>query len=381
MIAAVLESFPETTQTFHHHRLAELHRRGLLDSIWYVRPASGTLPSGCEDLLDVAEQIPTPTVADFARFATSSTLRDCLLYPTQDNGERGRLGALKYAAYGAALAGQLSARPQVSRVHAMFAAASATTAVTAASLTKLALSIEFHSPQSLRVNPRWLAAKLERADDIVAISEYSAAEVRRLAPDSDIHIVRCGIPALETTGQPNGDDSIDLLAVGSLIPKKGHETTIAAAAELDRHLTIVGAGPLRHDLEGLARRLGAKVDFRGSMSSDDVRKLMGYAAVGVLGCTRTAAGDEDGIPVALMEFLQAGLPTVSTRIAGIPELLAEERIGLIVEPDDPSALAAAITRAESLVDGRDSRLPPEFQLTQSCDSLADALGFSFEAST
>jgi glycosyltransferase involved in cell wall biosynthesis len=58
----------------------------------------------------------------------------------------------------------------------------------------------------------------------------------------------------------------------------------------------------------------------------------------------TAAGNRDGIPVSLMEAMAAGTPVVSTRVSGIPELVEDEREGLLVPARDPTALGSALAR-------------------------------------
>jgi glycosyltransferase involved in cell wall biosynthesis len=55
-------------------------------------------------------------------------------------------------------------------------------------------------------------------------------------------------------------------------------------------------------------------------------------------------GQMDGVPVALMEALACGVPTVSTRLSGIPELVRDGETGLLAEPGDPASLADAIER-------------------------------------
>jgi len=64
----------------------------------------------------------------------------------------------------------------------------------------------------------------------------------------------------------------------------------------------------------------------------------------VLPSVRTPQGDMDGIPVSLIEAMGIGVPVVSARLSGIPELVEHERSGLLIPPGDGRALAEAITR-------------------------------------
>src|SRR5205085_5288297 len=68
------------------------------------------------------------------------------------------------------------------------------------------------------------------------------------------------------------------------------------------------------------------------------------AAVFVLPCRVDAAGDQDGLPVSVVEAMAAGLPVISTPIAGVPEVVEDGANGLLVPPEDAQALAKALHR-------------------------------------
>jgi glycosyltransferase involved in cell wall biosynthesis len=108
-------------------------------------------------------------------------------------------------------------------------------------------------------------------------------------------------------------------------------------------LTLVGDGPLRASLEAQSRRLGLEgnVRFAGAKTHEEIPGQLAEADLFVLACV-IAGLDQDGIPVALMEAMGAGVPVVSTRVSGIPELVEDGVSGLVVEPGDRSGLAAAI---------------------------------------
>jgi glycosyltransferase involved in cell wall biosynthesis len=87
---------------------------------------------------------------------------------------------------------------------------------------------------------------------------------------------------------------------------------------------------------------------------------MGRATAFILPCKRAENGDIDGIPVALMEAMATETPPISTTVSGIPELISDEKSGLLVEPSDVSELATAIEtvlRDECLAEtiGRNAR--------------------------
>ena len=69
------------------------------------------------------------------------------------------------------------------------------------------------------------------------------------------------------------------------------------------------------------------------------------ADIFALACRITADGDRDGLPNVLVEASSQGLVCISTNISGVPELLDDGDNGLVVPPEDPAALAAALERA------------------------------------
>jgi glycosyltransferase involved in cell wall biosynthesis len=110
-------------------------------------------------------------------------------------------------------------------------------------------------------------------------------------------------------------------------------------------LTLVGDGPERDAIAARARALGIadRVEFAGPLGAEGVRRELARADVFVLASITDNTGRTEGIPVALMEAMAAGVPVVATRVSGVPELV--EGAGLLVEPGDAAALANAIATA------------------------------------
>jgi len=143
----------------------------------------------------------------------------------------------------------------------------------------------------------------------------------------------------------------ELLFVGRLVEKKGLSHLLDAMPQVLRshphtRLTIAGFGPLRDELENQARRLGVdgQVSFPGALPQAELPSLYRRAAMVVAPFVRAASGDQEGLPVVLMEAIGCGCPIVASDIPGVRDLAGEDSEDMLVPPGDVPALAAAITR-------------------------------------
>jgi colanic acid/amylovoran biosynthesis glycosyltransferase len=152
---------------------------------------------------------------------------------------------------------------------------------------------------------------------------------------------------------PSPDQPVRLVSVARLVEKKGIEFGIRAVAAYARtpgaralDYRIVGDGPLKPALSGLARALGVSdvVTFTGRKTREGVVEELTRAHVLMAPSVVSADGDEEGIPVVLMEALATGMPVIGTEHSGIPELIDNGVSGILVGERDPAALAGAIAR-------------------------------------
>lgn len=165
---------------------------------------------------------------------------------------------------------------------------------------------------------------------------YQGADRERFTPrDPAAARARLGIPT----------DGRVLVFVGSLLPVKGVDVMLDACARAkadgtDFRLYLVGDGPARADLEARAARLslGATVRFVGSVRQHLLPDWYRAADLTVM------ASRSEGIPNVLREAMACGVPFVATRVGGIHEI-ADPAMDRLVPPEDPAALAAAITEA------------------------------------
>lgn len=137
------------------------------------------------------------------------------------------------------------------------------------------------------------------------------------------------------------DDGIDrrgILAVGRLTEQKNYPLLIRASAILGCHVTIVGDGELRVDLQNLARDLSAPVTFVGNVPNEDLPVLYREHAIFAL------TSHHEGCPKALLEAMSCGCAVVATKVAGVSELVTHEKQGLLCAADDVNSLVQALQR-------------------------------------
>jgi rhamnosyl/mannosyltransferase len=133
-----------------------------------------------------------------------------------------------------------------------------------------------------------------------------------------------------------------VLFVGRLVPYKGVEILIAAAAALPVRLVIVGDGPMADAWKAAAAgRHTAEIEFTGSLPDEDVKAWMHAADVLVLPSVTAA----EAFGVVQLEAMASGVPVISTRVAsGVPWVNRDGETGLVVEPGDVAGLRAALER-------------------------------------
>jgi len=141
-------------------------------------------------------------------------------------------------------------------------------------------------------------------------------------------------------------ESIKILTVGRLVEKKGHEYAIRAIAKIIKkniniEYIIAGEGPLRHKLEDLVSELDIKsyINFLGAVEQNEVLELYQQAHIFILPSITARSGDQEGIPVVLMEASATGLPIISTYHTGIPEIVIDGKSGFLVPEKDVDILA------------------------------------------
>ncbi|WP_018015418.1 glycosyltransferase family 4 protein [Teredinibacter turnerae] len=263
---------------------------------------------------------------------------------------RTAIGQVMRFFYGAYLA-KLLCKQKVQHLHIHFAHVPTDIGMYACKLAGIPYSVTSHANDLFERG--WLIKqKVERSAFFGSISAYNIKHIESLgAPSDRLVITRCGVddrifPPIDKTHHIAANT---IGGIGRLVEKKGFDTLIKAVAVLKQRdypvtLKLAGGGPLEQELKQLAiaRDLEEEVKFLGPLAHSEVPAYLSELDAFVLPCKTDSNGDMDGIPVVLMEAMLSGLPVITTRLSGIPELVVDGYSGLLIEPEDEMALANAI---------------------------------------
>jgi glycosyltransferase involved in cell wall biosynthesis len=235
-------------------------------------------------------------------------------------------------------------------VHGSFAGYPAWTAWAVSELAGVPFSFTGHAYDVQRPRP-WVGRLLGECAFARAISLETAFRLRALSPHpGQRDRVRVGYLGVElerfaARGERAPAAPPEIVCVARLVPKKGIDVLLEAAAGLARagrrfRVRVLGDGPLRQPLAARAEALGLGevVVFEGEASRSCIAEALAAATLFALPCVVAEGPDHDGIPVALLEAMAAGLPVVSTPLGGIPEAVTSGRNGLLVREGDPWSL-------------------------------------------
>jgi colanic acid/amylovoran biosynthesis glycosyltransferase len=241
-------------------------------------------------------------------------------------------------------------REEPALLHAHFASGGLTAIPLAKSL-HVPLLVTLHGSD---VTVKWASdASMRRlgreASLFLCVSEFIRSRAIAVGlPEEKLRVHYIGVDLQQFQSTSNDATRDGVLFVGRLVEKKGCAYVLRAMAAVqqthpDCLLTIIGDGPLRSDLENLAKQLGITCRFLGSQPSAVVRDHLQRTRIFCAPSITAANGDSEGVPIAFAEAQAMGVPIVSTLHAGIPELVINGKTGLLVEERDHDALAAAIT--------------------------------------
>jgi glycosyltransferase involved in cell wall biosynthesis len=273
----------------------------------------------------------------------------------QHEGRYGPMAKAEQRARNALYFAQFFARSTVDHVHVHFANRAAHTAVFLKEISGIPFSVTAHGQDFMKDlgSDDLLREICAAAEFVAAETDYSRDLLRQRCPNSaaKIHRVYNGID-LERFPAPrscNGNRIAQIVSVGRLVAFKGFEDLVDACAELARRgidfvCDIIGDGPLRETLQARIELLdlSSRVNLLGSLSQGAVLEKLQAADLFALASTTDAHGATDVFPTVILEAMASARPVVSTRLAGIPELVVDGQTGMLAPPGDSTALAHAL---------------------------------------
>lgn len=360
-VGYVLKMFPRLSETFIMNELLELERQGVELSVFsLMHPNDGRFHGRLSDLKLTAKYFPSQKPE--AYWHAVHNLPEQLRTPMERWPEAVELlrrydtpRDLEFLLRAIAMAGAVR-DAGVDHLHAHFATIATRMAMTVSLLTGVPFSFTAHAKDIFRetVDRTLFAELVARAAFCVTVSEFNRAFILEHTPRvSEDKVLRLyngvDLSALEPSKDRRIPDVPHIVSVGRLVPKKGFDHLLRSLRlAKDRGLrfraTIAGDGEEMGALTRLRRELGleAEVAFPGAMAHEHITELLRHATLFALACVPDGDGNMDALPTVLLEALALDLPVISTRLAGIPEIVGREA-GVLCEPGDDVAFAAALT--------------------------------------
>jgi colanic acid/amylovoran biosynthesis glycosyltransferase len=385
-LAYLFQRFPSFTQTFCYREIVGLRRQGLSPAIFAVRrpmdePAQDwdAAIAGQVEYLPGDEQV----VREMDRAAHKGKLPASAAREIGAWGRKTDFLRLYQAAY---LGPRLQALG-VRHLHAHFAGLAARTAYWIERFFGISFSFTAHAndifaPKPFEIS---LGELIGAARAVVTVSDFGVRFLREKYPGdaAKIHRVYNGIdlerfPRAEFNVRPAA-----IVSIGRLIEKKGFHDLVEACRVLGERgvefrCEIIGEGPLERALHEqiTAAGLTTVVTLTGPLPQGEVLKRLARGALFVLPCIVEVGGGMDNLPTVVMEAMAAGLPVVSTALAGVPEMVQEGVTGFLVPERQPVALADALRRlladpalARSLGEAGHERAAQLFAIEKSARAL------------
>jgi glycosyltransferase involved in cell wall biosynthesis len=222
-------------------------------------------------------------------------------------------------------------------------------------LTRRRSAVLFYGKDILRARRRpiekvTLGLSLLLAGGVGANSKYTA-RLLPFHPRGQLTIIYPGVGSSSANGlipSERGFDQPRILFVGRLVRRKGVDLLLSSFKRLKQEfpnlrLDIVGDGPEAGNLRALAHKLGLgdSVAFYGALFGPELRRRYAEATIFVMP-SRDSPNDTEGFGTVFLEAGAFGVPSIGTRVGGIPEAIVDGVTGILVESENPEQLAGAI---------------------------------------
>jgi len=342
-LAYLFERFPSFTQTFCFREVLELRKQGVHAQVFSIRkPDDEPNQDYPEELTGETRYLPSGYEEFLAQPSFRRQARRGLKLLRQTWGDESEKRRVYEALW---LIPQLRAAG-VHHVHVHFAGIAARTAYWLKRLGGITYSFTAHANDIFCDEPHErLAMLISESKFVVTVSDFSLEFLRTHFPahQAKMHRVYNGIH-LERFSQSHPNPKLPLvLTVGRYIEKKGFSDLIAALEPLrdeSFECKIVGQGPLEDQLRSAIVKAGLtdKVELTGPMPESEVSALLARTSIFAIPCVNASDGGKDNLPTVIMEAMAASVPVISTRVAGIPEMVVDSESGYLIPEHSPNRL-------------------------------------------
>ena len=365
-IAYLTNQYPKVSHSFIRREINALEALGHQIARYSIRHT----PDELVDPLDIEEEKKTRillAVGGIKLITATVTIK--LTHPFKwiracwqaiNMGWRSERGLLKHIIYlmEAAVLYRWAKKDKIDHIHVHFGTNPTTVALFCNLMGGPNYSFTVHGPEEFdKPLAIHLSRKIKEAEFVVGISSFGKSQLYRWCHHDHwpkIKEVHCGVnkKLLETPLRPI-NESKKLVCVGRLCEQKGQLLLMKAARRLkdegaDFHLTLVGDGDMRKEVEGLIElyRLEDTVTITGWLGSEDIVEHIEQSRALVL------PSFGEGLPVVIMEALALGRPVVSTYVAGIPELVQNSQNGWLIPAGNIVELTRAMREVLETPDGK-----------------------------
>lgn len=354
--AYVFERFPSFTQTFCAREVMELRAQGIKPLLFSIHDTSD------EDIRHFPEELRREVITlpqgealveEVKALKSANLLPQKAVLTLRHWGEKPD----KRRVHEAAWIGHRLAEAGIRHVHAHFAGLAARACWWLREFHGVSYSFTGHANDILCPDPFEVSRQklVDGAAVVVTVSDFTARHLRarygggrkikRVYNGLDLKPITTGIGSREKAEPPL------ILSVGRLTPKKGFSDLIAACAILrdqgrEFRCEITGTGELEEELRARIQttELEGMVTLTGPRPMAWIIERLHESTLFALACATEDDGGMDNLPTVIMEAMAAALPCVSTRLAGVPEMILDGKTGYLVPEKEPAALAAALGR-------------------------------------
>ena len=365
VLGMVLKGYPRISETFISNEIALLEERGFKIHIFSMRhPRESFSHKSIERIKAGVTYLPSTLFSSLHRFLlpnlrtyrkNPAAYRRALKMTARSFMQNKKWASIKHLLQAGYLVDHLSDGGRVTHLHAHFAHSPTSVTRYAAMLGGLSFSFTGHAKDIYTQPPDKVAKKLREASFAITCTEYNKSYLQKLSPQGKpVHCVYHGIDLSlfsSESAKLKTRPPYRIMTVARMVEKKGLPTVLQALVLLKKQgvefeYVLVGSGDDEGKVKRLLDEMGlmAHTTLTGTIPHDQVLEHYRAADVFVLGCQVAPNGDRDGIPNVLAEAMAMGVPVVATTVSGIPELVSSEESGLLVEPNNPQALADAMLR-------------------------------------